>query len=207
MHAQMLIAGKTDMSRTPVGTLWLVTVMLTGWCMFMPGLLLADSDHGSITVADVETVKGDKAWLLNASMEINLSSGAFEALENGVPLVFEMQVQVLETHTWFWDSVLSEYKQVRQVQYHALSSSYLVRDLETGAQRSYRDLEDALLAAGYLRNLPLLQYHLMEDKNSYSVRLRCSLDIESLPTPVRLLAYVSSAWDMDNEWYQWPLVR
>jgi len=39
------------------------------------------------------------------------------------------------------------------------------------------------------------------------VRLRCSLDIESLPTPVRLLAYVSSAWDMDNEWYQWPLVR
>ena len=39
------------------------------------------------------------------------------------------------------------------------------------------------------------------------VRLRGSLDIESLPTPVRLLAYFSSAWDMDSEWHQWGLSR
>jgi hypothetical protein len=186
---------------------WFVTVLLTGLYLLMPGLLLADDQRGSISVADVKTFKGDEAWLLDASMDIRLSSGAREALENGVPLVFELQVQVLETHTWFWDSVISEYKQVRQVQHHALSRTFLVRDIESGAQRSYRKLEDALLAAGFVRNLPVLEYRLMQDGNRYAVRLRGSLDIESLPTPVRLLAYVSSGWDMDNEWYQWPLER
>jgi hypothetical protein len=53
----------------------------------------------------------------------------------------------------------------------------------------------------------VLDYGLMKDGQSYSVRLRGSLDIEALPTPVRLLAYVSSAWDMDTEWYKWQLTQ
>jgi hypothetical protein len=207
MHAQELVTGRPEMVCASGSAAWFVTALLAVLCLLMPGLMLADDQRGTISVADVETIRGDEAWLLNASMDIRLSSGAREALENGVPLVFELQVQVLETHTWFWDNVISEYKQVRQVQYHALSRTYLVRDVESGTQRSYRKLEDALLAAGYLRNLPVLEYRLMQDGIRYAVRLRCSLDIESLPTPVRLLAYVSSAWDMDNEWYQWPLNR
>jgi hypothetical protein len=205
MHAQDLVTGRPELSCSYGGVPSFAAVLLAGLCLLVPGLLLADDQRGSISAIDVETLKGDEAWLLNASMDIVLSSGAREALENGVPLVFELQVQVLETHKWFWDSVISEYKQIRQVQYHALSRTYLVRDNESGAQRGYRKLEDALLAAGYLRNLPVLEYRLMQDGKHYAVRLRCSLDIESLPTPVRLLAYVSSDWDMDNEWYQWPL--
>jgi hypothetical protein len=41
----------------------------------------------------------------------------------------------------------------------------------------------------------------------YSIRLRGSLDIESLPTPVRLIAYISSDWNMVSKWYKWHLVR
>jgi hypothetical protein len=58
-----------------------------------------------------------------------------------------------------------------------------------------------------VHNYPVLDYALMRNDESYSVRLRGSLDIEALPTPVRLLAYISSAWDMDSEWYQWQLAR
>jgi hypothetical protein len=48
---------------------------------------------------------------------------------------------------------------------------------------------------------------LIEDDADYKIRLRGSLDIESLPTPVRLIAYVSSAWDMSSEWHTWSLDR
>jgi Domain of unknown function (DUF4390) len=64
-----------------------------------------------------------------------------------------------------------------------------------------------LQAAGFVHDFPVLDYDRMQDGQSYSVRLRGSLDIEALPTPVRLLAYVSSAWDMDSEWYQWHLTQ
>jgi hypothetical protein len=140
-------------------------------------------------------------------MEINLNKGPKEALENGIPLVFEFQIQTLEKHVWFWDIVIAEYKQVRQVQLHSLSRTYLVKDVGTGAQRSYIKLDDALQAAGSLHNFPVLDFDRMKDNQAYSVRLRGNLDIEALPTPVRLLAYVSSAWDMDSEWYQWQLNR
>jgi hypothetical protein len=182
-------------------------VLLAVTLFLMPVRLPAADDSGAFKVTEIGTEKGDESYLLNARMDINLNAGPKEALENGIPLVFELQIQTLEKHVWFWDIVVAEYKQVRQVQLHALSRSYLVKDLDTGAQRSYLKLEDALQAAGFLHNFPVLDFGLMQKDQIYSVRLRGSLDIEALPTPVRLLAYVSSAWDMDSEWYQWQLAR
>ncbi len=185
----------------------LMMALLAVVLLFIPMRLPAVDKSGAFKVAEIRTEKGDESYLLDARIEISLSSGPKEALENGVPLVFELQIQTLEKHVWLWDIVVAEYKQVRQVQLHALSRSYLVKDLGTGAQRSYIKLDDALQAAGYVHNFPVLDYGLMQEDQSYSVRLRGNLDIEALPTPVRLLAYVSSAWDMDSEWYQWQLAR
>jgi len=186
---------------------WLTMALLAGVFLCTPTRLPAADQPGIFKVTEIGTEKGDEAYLLNAKMAINLSSGPREALENGVPLVFELQIQTLEKHTWLWDSVVAEYKQARQVQLHALSRTYLVKDLATGAQHSYPTLDEALQAAGFVHNYPVLDYALMRNDESYSVRLRGSLDIEALPTPVRLLAYISSTWDMDSEWYQWQLAR
>ncbi len=185
----------------------LMMVLLAVALSLIPYRLPAADGPGAFKVTDISTKKGDESYSLNARMDINLNTGPKEALENGIPLVFELQIQTLEKHTWFWDIVVAEYKQARQVQLHALSRTYLVKDLDTGAQRSYLKLDDALQAAGFLHDFPVLDYSRMKNGQTYSVRLRGNLDIEALPTPVRLLAYVSSTWDMDSEWYQWQLTR
>ena len=167
---------------------------------------VAASDHGIFQLEDADTWRTGGSDYLSAQFDIELSSGAAEAVRNGVPLVFELQVQVVKTHTWLWDTVDIEIIQYRQLQYHALSESYLVKDLSTNTQGNYRRLEDALRKAGKIQNL-LLTDQALDPKLNYEIRLRGSLDIESLPTPVRLIAYVSSAWDMVSKWYSWPLVR
>ena len=164
------------------------------------------AEPGSFKVEDAHSWTEDGAYFLDAQFVVNLSSGAFEALENGVPLVFVLQFQVVKTHPWFWDVVDIEINQVRQVEYHALSRSYLVKDSAAGAQGNYHRLKDALQAAGAIEGLFLTDQEL-EKGRGYKMRVRGRLDIESLPTPVRLLAYVSSSWDMDSEWYTWPLAR
>jgi hypothetical protein len=163
-------------------------------------------DPGIFQLEDAHTWRTDGSDYLGAQFDIKLSSGAEEAVSNGVPLVFEFQVQVVKTHTWLWDSVDIELIQYHHLQYHALSESYLVKNIAAGTQGNYRRLEDALRAAGAIENLKLAEQTLDPDLN-YEIRLRGSLDIESLPTPVRLIAYVSSAWDMVSKWYSWPLVR
>jgi len=164
------------------------------------------ADPGEFLVDDAHAWSEEGRQLLDAQFTVRLSSGAQEALESGVPLVLEFQVQLVKTHKWFWDMVDVELTQRRQLQYHALSRSYLVKDLNSGTQGNYRRLDDALRAAGTIQSLLLTDAPLQAGQR-YLVRIRGNLDIESLPTPVRLLAYVSSAWDMQSEWYTWPLVR
>jgi hypothetical protein len=169
----------------------------------------------SIHAAEKGVVEVDRAvtrlsgddYLLDAQLGISLSSGAREALENNVPLVFDLQIQLVKKHRFWWDAIAAEIRQSRQLEYHALSLSYVVTDRNTGSRSAYRRLEDALQATGGLRDVVLISREELKDAGVYEVRLRGSLDIESLPTPVRLPAYVSSAWDMDSEWYAWPLAR
>ena len=177
-------------------------VLLVG---IWPDISHAD-DSGEFLVDDAHAWTEAGLQRLDAQFTIRLSSGAQEALENGLPLVLELQVQLVKTHKWFWDTVDVDLTQRRQLQYHALSRSYLVKNLNAGTQGNYRGLEDALRAAGTIQNLPLTNVPLQAGRR-YLVRIRGSLDIESLPTPVRLLAYISSAWDMQSEWYAWPLAR
>lgn len=183
------------------------------WLQFILGLLFgvcACSAYGQTTgefqVEKAHAWNADGAYLIDAQFSVQLSSGAREALDNGVPLVLEFQVQVVKINNWFWDTVETDLTLRRQLQYHALSRSYLVKDVSAGSQSNYRRIEDALRASGAISGLSLLSEREL-DGSRYLVRIRGNLDIESLPTPVRLLAYVSSAWDMASEWYAWPLVR
>ena len=183
-------------------------LLLLGACaLLISGELQARDKSGAFVLTDAELELGETAWLLNAWFDIRLSSGAREALENGVPLVFEFQVQALKKHPWMWDRVVEEHRQLREVEYHPLSRTYLVRNVNTGEQRGFRRLDEAMQSVGVLLNINVLDYGLVDDSGDYSVRLRGTLDIESLPTPIRLLAYVSSAWDMNSAWYQWHLER
>jgi len=181
-----------------------VAVIIFATMLVSPALFAGG--NGELNIRDAHAWHDEDGWFVDAQYEIQLSSGAREALENGVPLVFELRAQIVKTHKWFWDVVEHERTQRRQLQYHALSRSYLVKDIDSGGQGVYSQLDDALYAVGLIDALQLTDENL-DSKRQYVIRLRCSHDIESLPTPVRLLAYVSSEWDMNSEWYTWPLAR
>lgn len=183
-------------------------LLLLGVCaLLVSGELQARDKSGAFVVTDVEVELGKDVWLLNAWVNIKLSKGARKALESAIPLVFEFQVQTLERHPWLWDRVIAEQRKTREVQYYPLSRTYLVRNLDTGEQRDFRRLEEAMEFVGILLNVRVLDYAAASHNRDYSVRLRGTLDIESLPTPIRLQAYIYSKWDMKNAWQQWPLER
>ena len=208
MFAQDHLAGLPAMSALiarPGRLLVALLVSCTFWCSSPSFADEAGSFQAlRASVIEDETTSG---FLLDGRFSITLSSGAKEALQNGIPLMFELQVQLVRVHRWLWDSVKVDLKQSRQIQYHDLSRSYVVKDIDAGTQRNFRRLSDAMVAAGTLENLLLANGRLIENDADYKIRLRGSLDIESLPTPVRLIAYVSSAWDMSSEWHTWLLDR
>lgn len=197
----------TCLSHVPVaGSVPLWHVLLAALLAALFTASLAANEAGEILIEDAHAWASGDSHMLDARFAIQLSSGVEEALENGVPLTFELQIQLVKKHDWLWDVVEAEHVRVRELQYHALSRSYQVRDINEGTQANYSRLDDALVATGTVDGLLFTSVPLEPDQ-TYIIRLRGSLDIESLPTPVRLLAYVSAGWDMNSEWYAWPLAR
>lgn len=156
-------------------------------------------------VRKAKTALVDDVFRLNANIDFHLSKEAKEALQSGVPLVLEIQIQVLRERPWVWNALVAKLTQRYRVHYHALSQRYLVKNLNTGVQSSFRTLDGVLLVIGTLKDFPMLDKHILESAQSYIGKLRADLDIEALPTPIRLWAYSSPKWRLGSEWYQWQL--
>jgi hypothetical protein len=156
-------------------------------------------------ISSVRTLLADGVYRIGANVEFEFNETLHDALHNGVPLLIQLRIEVLRQRRWLWAGLVAELRQRFELQYHALSRRYLVSNFSTGVQRSFSTMKDALKYIGNVYDLPLIDANLLEPHQNYIVRMRADLDVESLPTPVRLWAYLGSAWSLKGDWYQWPL--
>jgi hypothetical protein len=176
------------------------------WLGLGLGLGLARCAHADgFTIRSVSTHLQDKVYLLDANIDYQFSDTALEALRNGVPLIVLLDIKVEEQHSWWLNKTIAELQQGYLLLYHALTEKYIVNNLNSGAQDNYEQLSTALNALGKVKDLPILDAQLATKGNRYIVRLRTRLDLESLPAPMRPLAYISSDWRLESDWYEWPL--
>ncbi len=162
-------------------------------------------DDPSVRIASAETQLDGEVYTLNADLEYALGTEPMEALANGVPIVFELQIEVREPRRLLPDANLASLRQRYRFKYLSLTQRYLVTNLNTNERNSFRLQEEALEFLGRIRDLPILDRALLDSRKAYLVRMRAILDIESLPAPLRLLAYLSSQWRISSEWAEWPL--
>jgi hypothetical protein len=175
-------------------------------CMGMVGNAFVQADGKFLNVRGASTTLEDGVYLLSANIDYRLSAAALEALQNGVPLTIELEIQVLEA-PWLmvWEKEVANLRERYSIQYHALSEQYLVENLNTGVQRNFPTRDAALEALGTVVDLPMLDKNLLAPGKRYVGRMRARLDIEALPLPLRPLAYLSSQWRLQSAWYQWPI--
>lgn len=166
---------------------------------------LATADAPQFRVIKARTVLVDQVYRLDAKLGYRFSAEALDALKNGVPLALVLDIEVYQPRRYLWENVLADLKQRYQIQYHALSEKYLLRNQNSGAQATFTNLDDALAWLGDVGEIPIIDAHLLEPGERYMVRVRSRLDIDKLPVPLRLEAYVSSAWWLTSGWYSWDL--
>ena len=176
---------------------WVLVLLL---CLFSQLVLASDA-----RIHDVRTLLSNGVYRLGAHIDFDLNDTLRQALQNGVPLVLDLRIEVVQEREWLWPYRVAHLSQRFGLQYHALTRRYLVNNYSTGAQHSFIELQEALSDIGNIYDLPLIDANLLEPQQSYSVRMRVDLDIESLPTPVRLWAYLGSDWSLKSDWRQWPL--
>jgi hypothetical protein len=153
--------------------------------------------------ASTELVGG--VYMLDARLQLVLSSEALNALNSGVPLTIELQMQVIRSRRFYLDALDAELAFRFELEYRPISQRYIVRNLNTGNQDSFATLYSALNNLGRIQRLPVIDESLVIPDRDYRVRLRALLATEQYSAPLRLLFFWRNDWQLKSDWYEWKL--
>lgn len=179
---------------------WVLVLLLL---LVPPGVAQAQG----FAINNAEIILSDKVYHLNASLDFDFSNDVLEAINNGVPLVLELIIEILEPRRYWYDDEVASLEQRYQLQYHALSEQYIVINLNSGAQYTFFSLSAALQKIGNVNNLPIIDEQLLKDKNieHYYARIRTTLGFDNLPVPLKLDAWTSRSWWLGTDWVELEL--
>lgn len=162
---------------------------------------------GYFEVRSASTQSVDGVLVLDARLQLVLSSEALAALESGVTLTIEMQMQVIRAKRFLIDSVEAELAVRYELEYRPLSQRYIVKSLNSGDQDSFATLYSALNSLGRVQGLPVIDEALLKPDRKYRLRLRAMLNTQQYPAPLRLLFFWRGQWQLKSDWFEWLLER
>jgi hypothetical protein len=157
----------------------------------------ADGDYG-FRIQQVHIQPAYQGLATRYEQELSLSGEAEEALEHGVPLTVQIDMELRDSLTL---TLLTDHSQRFEIRYLPLSQHYRLTGLDDGSERTFPRLRHALGALGRLEldfsTGPLAP-------GAYEFRVRTRIDNSRLPAPMQLPARFSSQWQHDSEWSTWP---
>ncbi len=167
----------------------------------------ADGYGFNIQRAELLRDESGKVYLLDADIDYRFSEPAIDALRNGVPLGLVLHIMIKQESGWWWGETLLDEKISFRIYYHSLSKLYQIIYENNDSPRNFVSFNALLETMGSIRELPVLQSILLEQGERYRASLTVGLDIESLPLPLRPVAYITPAWHLSSPQYKWTFVN
>ena len=149
----------------------------------------------------------DGVHVLDARMQLVLSSEAMRALSSGFTLTIELQVELIRVRRWYLDNMEAELATRYELEYRPLTERYIVRNLNSGEQDSFATLYSALNNLGRVQGLPLIDDSVLEADSSYRIRTRALLQTRQYSAPLRMLFLWRGQWQLESKWSEWILER
>lgn len=168
------------------------------------GLLLVcqTAKAGDITIQNAALVDKDGSQVVVSNMNFLFSDSAIEALESGVGLHIEFNLNINRNRRFIWDKRVFSLSKRLKIERHALTERYIVTDQLDLQRRLFESIESAVAGLNDMSDIPIASISELQD-NNYTMALRARLDIEALPAPLRPIAYISPAWRMSSGWFEW----
>jgi hypothetical protein len=149
----------------------------------------------------------DGVYELEASLELDLPEDARRAIEAGLTLRLDYEIEIARVRRYLPDEGVASLVQGFELSYHALSQRYLVRNLNSGEQYDHGTLQAALERLSEVRGLPLLDSSLLLPGSTYECSVRADLTLRTAPDTLSWLLFWADDWSATSEWYQWTLRR
>ena len=175
--------------------------------LFLLSFSLSYAEGFSAEVKQAEmTLQGDK-YLLSTNLIYHFSEKAKDALQNGVPLFWDLQVKLQQRRTFIWNkTVLQTFIRYR-IQYHALLNMYRVINEGNGEGYNFSTFSAALELMSVVTDFPLIEQSRIASDKDYLLVVKVNFDRDALPLPLRPIAYIDPQWYLSSDWTLWPLIK
>lgn len=178
-------------------------------CCFIVGLLPFSGYAGEFAaeVKQAEMTLRGGSYVLSADIVYGLSDKAKDALQNGVPLFWDIQIKILQHREFIWDKTLVDLAIRYRIQYHALLNMYRVRNEGNGEVYNFSTLFAALDLMSAIRDFRVIKKSELDPGKQYLCAVKVNFDREALPLPLRPVAYIDPQWYLSSDWTLWPLKK
>ena len=165
----------------------------------------ADEFTAQVKQAEI-TLQGD-SYVLSADIVYQLSEKAKDALQNGVPLFWDLQVKVQQQRDVLWNKTLVDTAIRYRIQYHALLNMYRVRNEGNGEIYNFSTLSAALDLMSTVRDFRVIEKAELVPEKQYLFAVKVNFDRDALPLPLRPIAFIDPQWYLSSDWTLWPLKK
>lgn len=175
--------------------------------VFVMGLAFTvKSAQADFSVESAKASIKNEQVLVDLDLDLTLSDDAEEALQRGIPLIIAIEMELEKSRRLIWDSPVTKWNRDIEISYHALSEHYLVQETGRSEIQNFRNLSEVMSVIGNQRILKIPVPKLPTNAElNYVLKVRARLDAEALPTPLRLMAYLSPSWRLSTGWSTWPV--
>jgi len=167
--------------------------------------LRADALDGTLEVRSAYVNVDNDVIQLHARVQYPVNEQIRAALQDGVTLSFDLDVNVTRERRLWLDAEIASLQLRRELTYHTVSDRYVVRDARNGEQQSFPTLEAALDDLGSIDGWPIAVAPQLNPSSNYRVSVRAGIRRGRIPDALRSLMFWTNDWHRTSSWYSWSL--
>lgn len=178
---------------------WRGSVFKFWWVFFVFCLGLqsafAQAPHAEIRRIDPLVQNGQ--LVMDVDIDLQLSSAMREALDRGVPLAFEIAIEIGEPRWWWFDRKLVQAQLLRRISYNTLTRQWRVSTGDLGMV--VPTYEEALDLVRRVRGWVVAPIDRFDLGNAYEGQVRIQLDMTQMSRALQLDASKRD-WQLTSAW-------
>ena len=173
----------------------------------LAGLSPPAAAEGRVEIRSADSQLVDGVHEASARIQYQLSGSIEAALANGIALQVELDFEIYRVRRFLPDASAAEVSLSYVLRYNTVTERYMLRNTNTGRQRSFATIFAALNALGRIDSVPLVDASLLRSDARYTARLRAQVSIADYPLSLKYLLFWRDDWRVASDWYSWPLAR
>jgi Domain of unknown function (DUF4390) len=173
-------------------------------CLVAPESRSAGPLDGDFQINSAFVVLDHGVLQLSAQIQYPSNGRIRAALQDGVTLVFDLEVTISRPRRFWFDATLLDNVLRRELTYHAVTDRYVLRDDSGVEQDSFATLDEALERLGHIEDQPILVQSQLGD-GPWQLAVRAGVRRGRIPDALRALVFWSSDWHRTSDWYTWML--